>query len=1181
MIYSLLNTLLLFMFVSCIPSQNSFEQATGEKPPVDITYSVVSISPTFRNVAPNETVQFAGAGGRPPYSFSIVAGAGSINSSGLFTASNSTTGSVTVKISDEDNNSAFATLSVGSELIISPSMANLNTNATFQFGATGGIAPYTYSVIGEGSINSTTGLYTASAMSGNATVVVTDSQGISKYASVAVNISMTLSHPTLLMQINKSHSFSTSGGVTPYTYTVYTGEGTIHPTTGHFIASANAGTTIIRVTDAQGSIAEGIITVVTGPQIYSEKNKVPINSTLSLTSLSGVAPFVFSKLSGGGIINSSTGVFTSASDASITVVRVTDNNGHASDKTIETFIPSKVAIGESSLCYTKYPTVSSSQTKCFGRKLNGRLLSGDFYTGENEETMGNNLSDVEFKFDNAVLKVFSNKNSENYCALFNNWQVICWGSNSLGQLGIGSTSAYGLTEASSIKQLGFIKLGTGISIDQTLDPQKAISLGGRHICFITSGGQLKCQGYNNFGQLGIGSTANRGTVVAHTGDGMMTANLGTGRSAKMVAAGYDHTCVILDNNLLKCFGYGVQGQLGQGGTGSLGISAATIGDNLATVDLGTGRTVKYIAAGYYHNCAILDNDQVKCWGYGSHGQAGVGGTFHRGDNANEMGDNLPAIIFKDGKTPIKLVAGIYHTCALMNDGSAVCWGYNAFGELGVGNTTNYGSVATHVQNLNYIDVGTGRSIQDITANHYSTCALLDDNSIKCWGIGSSGQLGRSVNDYTNAGDAANEMGDYLLPVNLGTGVVATDVAIGIVGCAVTGANKIKCWGNNLYGTRGDNNKSLGDIPEETGNNVNAIDLGSSAVVKDISSFAAHSCALLTNGDVKCWGLGSSGQLFQGHTLDLGDHHTEKGDSLPIALIGTNQKAKEVSVGFAFSCALREDDTVVCVGINTAGQLGINSVAQRGHTVATVGDNLLVANMGAGKIPKEIKTGHQHACVLLSNNLVKCWGLNANGQLGMGDTVNKLDPSVLPELDFGTGRTVKQLVAGSSHNCVILDNDQVKCWGYGNFGNLGHGAITNLGNLAGQMGDNLPSVDLGSNFMAKKLAAGYHHNCALSTAGKVKCWGHNLNGQLGIKHTLHMGDNFGEMGDNLPEVDLGSNRIALDIFAGHYNSCAVLDDGDIKCWGLNTWGELGLGHQFNMGLDHFSMGDNLPAVNLSN
>jgi alpha-tubulin suppressor-like RCC1 family protein len=149
-----------------------------------------------------------------------------------------------------------------------------------------------------------------------------------------------------------------------------------------------------------------------------------------------------------------------------------------------------------------------------------------------------------------------------------------------------------------------------------------------------------------------------------------------------ISAGYYHTCVLVQNGGVKCWGRNAEGQLGYGDTTHRGDNAGEMGASLPYVALGTGRTAVSLISGGYHNCAILDNGSVKCWGYNAYGALGLGDTNGRGDAANEMGDNLPAISLGTGRSAVQLSAGYQHTCARLDNGSVKCWGYNAAGQLG-------------------------------------------------------------------------------------------------------------------------------------------------------------------------------------------------------------------------------------------------------------------------------------------------------------------------------------------------------------------------------------------------------------------------------------------------------------------------------------------------------------------
>ena len=265
-------------------------------------------------------------------------------------------------------------------------------------------------------------------------------------------------------------------------------------------------------------------------------------------------------------------------------------------------------------------------------------------------------------------------------------------------------------------------------------------------------------------------------------------------------------------------------------------------------------------------------------------------------------------------------------------------------------------------------------------------------------------------------------------------------------------------------------------------------------------------------------------------------------------------------------------------------LGYGDLVDRGDNANEMGDNLPNVDLGAGRTAVDIVGGRYHNCVILDNQELKCWGRNDDGQLGYGDAnsrgdgANEMGDNLL-NIDLGTGRTAASIILGRKFTCALLDNQQVKCWGDNGYGQLGQGDGSSRGDNANEMGDNLPYVDLGTGRTALKISSGVYHICALLDNNLVKCWGRNQYGQLGLEDTSSRGDNANEMGNNLPYVDLGTGRTALDIWSAEYWTCAKLDNYEVKCWGINDYGMLGYGDISNRGNDNNEMGDNLPYVNL--
>ena len=419
-----------------------------------------------------------------------------------------------------------------------------------------------------------------------------------------------------------------------------------------------------------------------------------------------------------------------------------------------------------------------------------------------------------------------------------------------------------------------------------------VDAGGSHTCVVLDDFSLKCFGSNSSGQIGSGGTASLGDSPAEMGDALLTVNLGTGRTARAVSTGTAHTCVLLDDATIKCFGEGDAGRLGRGSTADVGRTAASMGNALLPINLGAGRTAKAIATGAAHTCALLDDDSVKCWGANDHGQLGLGDIDARGDDPNEMGDNLPAVSLglPSGVRVTSIAAGDAHTCALLSNGTVKCWGFGENGRLGSGDDASRGDEADEMGvALPVVNVGSGRTVKAITAGAAHTCALRDTNDVVCWGVGAAGRLGTQGRD--NIGDMSSEMGSALLPVALGTGRTAVALSAGATHtCAVLDNATAKCWGDGASGRLGTGAlENLGDQPGELGDSLSAISLGTGRTVRAIVAGASHTCAVLDDATLKCFGLASNGRIGSGGTDPLGDAASEMGDNLPAVNLGTDRR----------------------------------------------------------------------------------------------------------------------------------------------------------------------------------------------------------------------------------------------------------------------------------------------------
>jgi alpha-tubulin suppressor-like RCC1 family protein len=409
-------------------------------------------------------------------------------------------------------------------------------------------------------------------------------------------------------------------------------------------------------------------------------------------------------------------------------------------------------------------------------------------------------------------------------------------------------------------------------------------------------------------------------------------------TASHLDAGVDHTCAVFTTNAVRCWGRNDRGQLGYGDINPRGDSPGEI-EALANIDLGTGRTAKSVSAGWGSSCAILDNNTLRCWGRNDRGQLGLGAPGDRGDNASEMGDSLPTVNLGTGRTAIAVSVGDYDltafACAILDNAKVKCWGDNTSGQLGIGVLGGTRGLAAGEMGdaLPYVNLGTGRTVKAISVGSEHACAILDNDTLKCWGNNVVGQLGLGDNEYR--GGIPGEMGDALPAVNLGLGRTATAIASSFGhSCAILDNGTVKCWGDNSAGQlgTGDGN-DYGGTPGSPVTGGPVLDMAYLPAVSEVvgtpstsvpiraTTIAAGyqtSCAVLTSGLLTCWGDGVSGQLGNGTSA------TAVGNAVPPYPVAAGKLATAVTLGEDHACASANDGAIRCWGIDDGGRLGRNT-----------------------------------------------------------------------------------------------------------------------------------------------------------------------------------------------------------------------------------------------------------------
>jgi len=374
----------------------------------------------------------------------------------------------------------------------------------------------------------------------------------------------------------------------------------------------------------------------------------------------------------------------------------------------------------------------------------------------------------------------------------------------------------------------------------------------------------------------------------------------------------------------------------------------------------------------------------------------------------------------------------------------------------------------------------------------------------------------------------------------------------IAGINIT--EQVRCWGNGSNGQLGyDNANNVGD-GEPLSGTMPPNDVNVGGTVTQITSGSNFICALLEEGNVRCWGNGLNGRLGYGNINPVGDGvGLSIIDAGNVAVGGT---VTQISAGRGHTCALLEGGNVRCWGISDYGQLGYGNAFN-------VGDGLGVSIIDAGNVNIggtviQIAAGGFHSCALLEEGNVRCWGRNDYGQLGYGnvDSIgNGIGLSIIAAGDVNVGGAVIKLESGESHTCALLEGGNMRCWGRGEYGQLGYGNVNNVGNGVGLSINGTGNVNTGG--VVTQITAGNLHTCALLETGTVRCWGYGVNGQLGYNNANNVGYSAATSIVNSGDVDVGGRVIHISNGANH--TCAVLESRSVRCWGAGGSGRLGYGN----------------------
>ena len=652
------------------------------------------------------------------------------------------------------------------------------------------------------------------------------------------------------------------------------------------------------------------------------------------------------------------------------------------------------------------------------------------------------------------------------CAVLRDGTVKCWGANGLGQLGDGTFknrftpgTVAGLDDAVQVSDAGFnrvcarratgsvmcwgtdlVGLGDAAGTTESNVPVAVagitnalkISAGDTHACAIvgasenatlSDGGRVVCWGANGFGELGNGGTTDQPTPVdvnSIVGD------------AIDISAGFHHTCAVLKGGTVACWGR--ETELGAGGTSEAGITLPRPVTGLVDVaSIGpSGGTCVVTTTGGFR--------RLKCWSAGT------------------------APVITTTATSVKSVTR--SGCLVSQEGNVSCFGVDSFG-------SNGGSTAT-------TNVATLGSVRSATSGASTTCVVLNDDTVRCWGSDRLGALGIDSKDaptgiitafgITNASMVSKGQKYTVVARTSGQssywghgggigfifGFVAAFVDAGLdeTFCALNSAGsgncnagifqvnslsglsqfdhgntflcavgtastkRVTCWGSGALGQLGSSGVgSSAGIDAGVGN------------ISDLAVGANHSCAVAGSGEVFCWGDNTSGQLGSGAVGF---------SSIPTQVLGMTTDfilATKVAASNATTCVLLSTTAVMCFGDNTFGVLG------QGTEGGTSAIPTIVPGLSNVTAIQAASRG-EGMCALLGDKTVKCWGQNDYGDVGNGDNHLQTSPIQVVEAPVEGVSAPLANVATLGGSCVTTTAGEVKCWGSNIFGEAGNGNIPN-------------------------------------------------------------------------------------------------------------------------------------------
>jgi alpha-tubulin suppressor-like RCC1 family protein len=554
--------------------------------------------------------------------------------------------------------------------------------------------------------------------------------------------------------------------------------------------------------------------------------------------------------------------------------------------------------------------------------------------------------------------------------------------------------------------------------------------------------------------------------------------------------------------------------------GKLGNGPAITSAQQAPYKISNLKNIVQVSASAAHACALEKNGTAWCWGANAY--------YELGDGTNVSKD---APVRVNGINDFTYVeAGANTTCGLRQNGEIWCWGRGWFGALGNGGTAD-SAVPVKASNVSDFTTISGNG----HASSASFCATTKRGLGFCWGFGNNGNIGNGSTASVNVPTQVSNITDFVK--------IETHNS---TSCGIRADRSLWCWGRGNLGQMGNNTT--------TAANPTPVQVLNISDVVDVGVYTFNVCAVTGNGELYCWGDGDAT-----HMMANGPNVTAA-QLLPYKAIGGNfYKLAGGFAGFALAdtkphntapidiaqdkfsssalhnCVLKADNTLWCWGDNTTYNLGDTTIAPKDAPVSATNAG---ANNGRWS---SISAGNNgHTCAINVDGNGYCWGRNTNGEVGNGATGGSVQMATVLSSYAGPW---SKLFAGNGTTCGIKPDGTAWCWGIDTSGQLGNGATgTQTSPAAG--------AAVAGNLTWKTLSLNSTHACGITTDDRAYCWGSDSTGQLGNDSAISA-----NQVSPVPVLDTGRWKT---IAAGALHTCGIKMDGTAWCWGLGGNGRLGNG-----------------------